>query len=918
MAELTGTRIGPYEVIAPIGAGGMGQVYRAHDSRLHRDVALKLLPPAFAADPDRLARFRREAQVLAALNHPNIAAIYGLEETTTDGQVPQLALAMELVPGRTLDELVTAPIPLDDALRIARQIALALEAAHEQGIVHRDLKPANIKVTDDGTVKVLDFGLAKAQAPGAGSGADLANSPTETSPALTQMGVILGTARYMAPEQAKGKPVDRRADIWAFGVVVFELLSGRPLYRGETVTETIAHVITQPPDWTLLPAATPAAVRRLLRRCLEKDPRNRLQSAGDARLEIDEILSGVAAGEAPLAVVPAERNSWARLVPWAIAAVAMLVAFAALWPRPAQPLRTVRAEVRAGENQELVIDPDLDGPIAAISPDGRTITYLGATGNVRRLYARAIDQVDPVALAGTDGAVQHFFSPDSRSVGFFANGNLMQAPVSGGAPTVVTFAAASRGGAWGPNNVIVFTPGITSGLSRVSAAGGQASPVTTLKPNERTHRWPAFLPDGQHVLFVCQLNDAAYDDGTIELARVDTGERKVLVRGGTFPQYLPSGHLAYFRGSTMYAVPFDLSTLEVRGEPAVVLTGVMSAGGGVGAGPGNGAAQVSVSSDGTLVYVPAFAFSDPVNRLAIVDRAGRVTYEYEEQKVFRDPKFSPDGRRIATRIFDGKAEQLHLLDPARGTLTKVTFDGTYAGMPVWSADGEELFHASNLSTGALEVFRTRVDGTGGVKRLTTDGQTRIPTSLWPERGLLAISDLNPQTNFDLAVLSLSDGKLTPFLSTPAVELLGDFSPDGKWMAYMVVEADGTPGVFVRAFPDGSGLRQVSTSGGGAIPLWTKGGRELIYVDIRASESLVMSVDVTPDGNGLALGKPKELFKLSLAILINATMLDASADGMRFAVLLTQQQPGTTPVPQRTHARLVVNFLEEVRRLTGAR
>jgi Tol biopolymer transport system component len=342
----------------------------------------------------------------------------------------------------------------------------------------------------------------------------------------------------------------------------------------------------------------------------------------------------------------------------------------------------------------------------------------------------------------------------------------------------------------------------------------------------------------------------------------------------------------------------------------------MSTGGGVGAGPGNGAAQVSLSADGTLVCVPALAISEPASRLAIVDRTGRVTYEYAEQKVFRDPRFSPDGRRIATRVSDGKAEQLYVLDPARDTLTRLTFDGTYSGMPVWSADGEELFHASNLASGALELFRSRLDGTGGVKRLTSSGRTRIPTSLLPERDLLAFSDMNPQTNFDLAVLSLTDGKVTPFLSTPAVELLGDFSPDGKWMAYMVVEADGRPGVFVRSFPDGGGLRQVS-AGIGALPLWTRGGKELIYVDIQGPVSSIMSVDVSAEGQGLSLSKPKKLFELPLATPINATMLDVTDDGMRFAAILRPPQAGA-PAPQRTHAAIVVNFLEEVRRLSGPR
>lgn len=530
MSLSPGTRLGPYEIVGPIGAGGMGEVYQARDTKLNRTVALKILPEAFAGDPDRLARFKREAQVLASLNHPNIAAIHGLEDSpsTSSEHGGVLAIVMELVPGRSLADLITAPMPVAEALPIARQIAAALEAAHEQGVVHRDLKPANIKMTDSGTIKVLDFGLAKALAPeGAGASADFMSTPTVTSPALTEMGMILGTAGYMAPEQAKGKPIDRRADIWALGVVLFEMLSGKALYRGETVTETIAHVITQPPAWDALPPSTPASVRRLLRRCLEKDPRNRLQSAGDVRIEIDEILStptGDDATDAREALPPAP--AWRRVLPWALAGALALALTFALWPDADAPVRPVRLDVRIGTGEDLVVEPDFDGPIALLSPDGQTLVYLAGSSTGRRLYARPLDRLESTPLSGTEGAIQQFFSPDSRFVAFFANGKLMRTMVAGGSPVPVASVGDPRGGTWGPDETIVYTTNIATGLSRVPAAGGTPVELTKLAANERTHRWPSFLPDGKAVLFMCQLNNAVYDDGTIEAVRVDTGERK--------------------------------------------------------------------------------------------------------------------------------------------------------------------------------------------------------------------------------------------------------------------------------------------------------------------------------------------------------------------------------------------------------
>ncbi len=938
MSLSPGSRIGSYEIVAPLGAGGMGEVYEARDSKLNRNVAIKILPPALSADPDRLARFRREAQVLASLNHPNIAAVYGLED---EGDT--LALVMELVPGRTLDELIAAGHPeaesvssrlrdgasaagrgggaprglnMDDALPIGRQIASALEAAHEQGIIHRDLKPANVKITHDGTVKVLDFGLAKALGAPGSAAADQANSPTLTSPAMTELGMILGTAGYMAPEQAKGKAVDRRADIWALGVVLFEMLSGRSLYRGETVTETIAHVITQPPSWDLLPETVPTPVRRLLRRCLEKDPRNRLQSAGDARIEIDEILSGspfeadlpATTGAAHAAATPA----WRRALPWAIAGVLLVLLGDQLWPRPAAPAQAARLDVRLTPGEDLSVVAGTDGTIAVLSPDGGTLVYLAVSGSARQLYVRRLDELEATPLAGTESATQQFFSPDGASVAFFANGQLMRTSLAGGTPAPIATALNGRGGSWGPDDTIVFAADVQEGLSRVSAAGGPSAPVTTLAPNERTHRWPSMLPDGRHVLFMCQTTAGAYDDGTIEAARIDTGERKVLIRGGTFPRYV-GGYLVYTRGSTLYAVPFDVDALEVRGDPQPVLVGLLASGGALGSGVGGtGAAQISIAENGTVAYLAGeMTYETTRIRLAIVDRSGQILYEYPEPRLFRDPRLSPDGKQIAVRIDAPTGPQLHLVDTERGTLNQITFDAGNES-PIWSHDGRFLAFASGPTDQTRTVYLMPNDGTGEPKPLIEGGAFAYPTSFSPDDRLLAVTrqdDADPRRG-RIEIVSVADGVVTPFPDPPTRGVRGQFSPDGKWMTFGMADSSGIGDVYVRAYPGGGALRRVSTAGG-IEPQWTRNGREIVFLDFTGA---VMAVDVSPAGDALVIGNPHKLFERSVVPVSTATTFDAAADGSRFVMLVEDTQE--TSAPQRTHVTMVFNFLEELRRATA--
>ena len=560
-------------------------MFRATDTKLKRQVAIKILPPAVATDHDRLARFRREAEVLASLNHPNIAIIHGLEKS--DGVT---GLVMELVEGPTLaDRIAQGPIPIDEALPIAKQIAEALEAAHEQGIIHRDLKPANIKVRADGTVKVLDFGLAKAIEPSAAASSSVSMSPTITTPAMTQAGIILGTAAYMSPEQAKGKPVDKRADIWAFGVVVFEMLTGRILYSGETVSETRAQVILKEPDWIALQANTPVRLRELLRRCLVKDPRNRIRDIGDARIAIEEAL----AHPQPQTSTDAGMRSaagpgvWRRPLPWLVAAAlgASLVLVAWVpWRQAPAPTGLMRLTAELGVDVSLTTGV---GAAAFLSPDGKVLAFVAsnAAGQGSQLYVRRFDQLHATPLAGTVGARNAFFSPDGQWIAFFADGKLKKISVNGGAAVTLSNAEDDRGGAWGDDGSIVFTPNGRSGLMRIPSTGGEPETVTRLdqRAGEITHRWPQILPGSEAVMFIASSRPNDYENANIVVQALQSGERKIVQRG-YYPHYALSGHLVYLHQGTLFAMPFNIDRLEAVGKPVPVLENVTSS-------PGNGASQ---------------------------------------------------------------------------------------------------------------------------------------------------------------------------------------------------------------------------------------------------------------------------------------------------------------------------------------
>jgi serine/threonine-protein kinase len=689
----SGTRVGVYEVVAPIGAGGMGEVFRARDTKLGRDVALKVLPHTLASDPERVARMHREAQVLAALNHPNIAAIYGFEDR---GEIH--ALVLEFVDGETLaDRIARGPIPLGDALPIAKQIAEALEAAHEQGIIHRDLKPANIKVRRDGTVKVLDFGLAKLaeSSPNTPSGPNaLSMSPTITSPALaTGLGVLLGTAAYMSPEQAKGRPADKRSDIWGFGCVLYEMLTGKRCFDAEDVADTLAFVLTKQPDWHALPPTTPPVIGTLLRRCLEKDRRKRIGGIDAAIFAIDEVETASATGvrASSVTVVARPVSLWRRLAIYSVPALIAGAAIAgeALWfaTRPT-PSRVVQLTIATTAATAVTIDgADRD---LTITPDGSSVVYAGNHGT--ELFARSLDALEPVSLyAGAPRAP--FVSPDGQWVGFVNSAvTLNKVPINGGPPvTLTTLDGASRGAVWLPDNTIVFATSSGTGLQQVAATGG---PATVLTHPDRTrgeagHVWPEALPGGRALLFTIAPTTGRVDAAQIAVLDLQTHIQTVVVRGGSHAHYVASGHLVYAAGGTLRAIAFDPTTLTTRGTPVPVVAEVVTTGGA----PAGGVDAV-VADDGTLAYVRGIGAGPPLRPFVWIDRQGRETAIAAPPHAYAYLQLSPDGGRVAVYTAD-QGNDLWVWDLARLTLTRLTSTPGVESFPVWTPDGRRVLFGAD-------------------------------------------------------------------------------------------------------------------------------------------------------------------------------------------------------------------------------
>ena len=895
MGLTAGTRFGTYEILSPIGAGGMGEVYRARDLRLGRDVAVKVLPEMLAGDAQYMARFEREAQVLASLNHPNIAAVYGIE---------QGALVMELVAGQTLAERIGAgALEVEEALPIARQIAAGLEAAHERGIVHRDLKPANVKITADGMVKLLDFGLAKATHEAASSSSRLTISPT-LSIAMTQAGAILGTAAYMSPEQARGKTVDRRSDIWSFGVVLYEMLTGQALFAsGETVTDIIAAVVTREPDWSALPASTPPHIRSLLERCLRKDVKTRLQAIGEARIAIDEP-AGVPVALAP---APSARRQRAWLG-WAVAAAAILAGGAGWWraTRPAELRPLVRMNVEM--SPDLPIAPGGTGGMMALSPDGRRIavTLRGAAGRLQ-MYTRLLHQSQLTALAGTEDASTPFFSPDGQWIGFAAGGKLKKISVEGGAAITLCDAPGMRGASWGDDGSIVLALSPNTTLSRVPSSGGTPAPLTKLNPPERTHRWPQVLPGSQAVLFTAHSGSSNYDSAAIEAVSLKAGQRKTVLRGGFSARYLPtpngSGRLLYLHQGTLFAAPFDLRRLEITGTASPVQEQVSSS--------GNGGADFAVSPNGSVVYLPGMGNAGQWI-VAWAHRSGKKQVLHAPRGGYFTPRLSPDGKRLAFSTSGGLGFDVWVKDIERDTPSRLSFLKSTNNYPVWTPDGKNIIFKS-VDPAGPGMYCVPADGSGEAQRLSDGKGDEYPYSISPDGKRLAYSALGKSGTPDLFTAPIEGGSAHPrlgtpelFLGTPFLEVLPAFSPDGRWIAYLSTES-GTSEIYVRPFPGPGGRWQISTAGG-AFPVWSRNGRELLYT---TPDQRVMAVSYTAGGSTFVAGKPSPWSDIRVMDFGTLATWDLAPDGERIAAFLADISDEKLKPP--THLTFLLHFSDELER-----
>jgi serine/threonine protein kinase/Tol biopolymer transport system component len=885
--SLLGRQIGCLKILSLLGAGGMGEVYRAEDTNLVREVAIKVLPKSFAQDPERLARFRREAQLLASLDHRNIAAIHGLEEC---GGLHYIV--MELVPGQTLAErLASGPLHVEESLNICLQIAEALEAAHQKGVIHRDIKPANIKVTPEGVVKVLDFGLAKAFV-GDGSSPDLSASSLVTATG-TREGVIIGTPAYMSPEQARGKTVDKRTDVWAFGCALYELLTGRRAFQGETFSDTITKILGEAPDWQALPETTPPGIRRLLRRCLEKDPRQRLHDIGDARIEIEEVI----ASPTPTSADKITTLTTLRRHPLRLSIAALMVGAVALslivWKTRFTSLPShgpvMRFAVTLPPTEQLA---ETDFPSVALSPTGAHLAYVASRGGSSQVFLRRMDSLQAEPIPGTEQALGPFFSPDGQWVGFFAAGKLMKVSVNGGSPVFVCNAPIGFGAVWGPDDTITFAPTGASGLVRVSAAGGTPSPATKLdsEKGEFSHRWPDLLPDGKTVLFTIGTL-GSWDDAHIVAQSLETGERRPLITGGTSPHYVPTGHVIYMRGGTLMAVPFDLGQRKVTGPPFAVLPRVWES--------LDGAAQLSVSPLGHLVYAPG-GLPSSEHTLVWANRNGGIEPLAAPSRAYSDPRLSPDGRRLAVTITD-TSENIWVYDIPTGTFTQLTFEGNNS-MPVWTPDGARITFASNR-TGPLNLFWKRTDGGGTDERLTTSPQPDAAHSWSPDGHRLVFVEHSPTTGRDIWMLS-TDGDLKPrpVIQSPSNEAGPALSPDGRWLAY-VSDESGRNEIYVTPFPSALGKWQVSTEGG-TEPLWSRDGSEIFY----RIGNRVMTARTTTTPS-FKTNTPQLLFEgVYDKGKASRPAYDVTADGRRFLMVKTGDNESAP-----TRFEVVLGWFEELKR-----
>ncbi|HZM94442.1 MAG TPA: protein kinase [Vicinamibacterales bacterium] len=898
-----GTRLGPYELSTRIGAGGMGEVYRAADTKLKRDVAVKVLPAGVATDLDRLERLQREARILASLNHPNIAHVYGIEDSAG-----LTALVMELVEGPTLaDRIAQEPMSVAEALLISKQIAAALEAAHEQGIIHRDLKPANVKVRLDGTVKVLDFGLAKTMESSRVASGERSESPTITTPAFTAAGLILGTAAYMPPEQARGKPLDRRADVWAFGCVLYEMLAGRRAFPGETISDTFAAILATQPDWNALPAATPPRLRWLMRRCVEKDLNRRLHDIADARIELDEMLVEPTEPGADRSLdrsPPAARSTLRERIAWIVAGVC-LIAFVAVLVSRRTGLSNGPSSANVATYRSSILLPEhvsfstLPAGRFALSPNGRRVAFAGADGNGEsQLWVRSLDSTVAQPLAGTDGAAFPFWSPDSRYIAFISLGKLKKIDATGGPVTTLCDAAPNATGAWNTEDVILFTPPGGSPLYRVSALGGTPTPATTLDPanGESQHWFPFFLPDNRHFLYFAMgsKSGGAIDPRAVYVGSLDPNEpNKLILQRGSNAKYA-SGHLFFLRGRTLMAQPFDVSRLELTDQPVPVAEQVQVPG----AGDTGTAGAFSVADTGAIAYQTGL---DQVrSQLVWFDRGGKQMALLGDPADYAEVVLSVEGRQAAVSVLDPAKNtyDLWVYDVARGLRTRFTSDASDEIGPVWSPDLGGLMFASGRK-GGFDVYRQAPSGSSD-ELVLEDSLGEFPESISPDgRFLLYVFGSGTLRRSDLWVLPLAEPrKPFPFLETPFVETQGQFSPNGRWIAYSSNES-GQMEVYVAPFP-GPGSRWRISPAGGSWPRWRRDGAEIFYL---TPGNTLSSATVSDKGADFSVGEARPLFTVRPRprVRLDAFPYDVSADGQRFLVNSFVEETASTAIT------LVINW-----------
>jgi Tol biopolymer transport system component len=888
---MQGKKLAHYEIVERIGAGGMGEVYRARDTKLDRDVALKLLPDLFAKDTERLSRFEREAKLLASLNHPNIAAIHGLEQSDS-----KRFLVLELVHGEDLSKRIArGAISLDETLAISSQIAEALEAAHEQGVVHRDLKPGNVVADADGRVKVLDFGLAKAFDSDASDANDLSQSPTIMTGGTVQ-GVILGTAAYMSPEQARGKRVDKRADVWAFGCVMFEMLTGKQCFTGETVSDTLASVLARDPEWEALPEDTPAAVRTLLERCLTKEPKQRLRDIGEARITIDGVLSGaVATAAVETAPKPVTRGRRA-MVPWLVSIAvfaAAAVAVAASFRNTPKPPPVVRAFIPPADESPFQLNSLHPGP-AAVSPDGSKIVYSARDENGSAiLWIRHLNQIDARPFPGTEGAGYPFWSPDGKSIGFFADGKLKRVDAAGGPPLTLCDAPVGKGGTWNQDDVILFAPSFNGPIHRVAAAGGESVPITEVdtEQGQNSHRFPDFLPDGRHYLYFARTSTATGGDGTgstVYVGSLDGEPARELLRCQSQAIYA-SGYLLFLRESALMARPFDPDRLEFMGDAFPIVDHVNFL-------PAASRGIFDASENGVLVYLAGAA--TPGGQIEWVDRSGKTISTLGDRATYTAPTISPDGKRIAIEVTDPRNAtwDIWVYNVSRGLRTRFTFGpSALNGEPVWSPDGSRLLYRSDRGAKA-NLYVKSFAGSGTDELILDTDHPKDPTDWSNDGKYILYNEYTNETKADVWVLPVG-GKEDPFpfLQTEFVEIHPRFSPDGNWIAYSSDES-GRFEVYVSPFP-GPGRKWQISSGGGIEPRWRSDGRELFY---QSTANQVMAVELDYADTALIVGADKPLFDFP-----GGGEYDVAPDGQRFLIIRDFDKV-TTPLT------LVLNWTGELK------